>query len=437
MLPKKPNILFMIADDHRHNAIQTMGDPTVQTPTLDKLIQDGTAFTQAYIMGSTSGAVCMPSRGMLLTGRSLFRFAEPDLGDYPLWPQLMQEAGYTTYGIGKWHNLPRSFARCFQGGRNIFFGGMSAHDAVPIHDFDATGAYPPENSYQGPGFSTNLFCDAAIDFINSYEDEAPFCLYLSFTAPHDPRTPPPEYAALYPAESMPVPENFAPEHPFDNGDMRLRDEQLAPWPRTPEIVQQHIADYYGLITHLDAQIGQVLAALKARGQVDNTIVVYTADHGLAVGQHGLFGKQNMYDHSLRVPLIIRGPNIPQNQRLDDFCYMPDLYPTLCDLAEISVPDTVESRSLLPLIQGDTDAQTPHRETIFSAYKTEQRMVREGNNKLIEYFVEGERETQLFDVDNDPWETNNLATDARHQTRVENLRQILSRWQKAVDDPLAE
>ena len=445
----QPNILFMIADDHRFDAIRARGNETVHTPNLDRLMAEGTCMTHTYIMGSTSGAVCMPSRGMLLTGRSLFHAA--DAGDgrwkypipdrYPLLPEVFRQAGYTTYGIGKWHNERETFARCFEGGSKIFFGGMSDHDKVPTYDFDPTGEYPPEKQYIGDKFSTEMFGDAAINFLNNYEDEKPFFLYTAFTAPHDPRTPPPEYTALYPPESIPLPENFLPEHPFDNGELVVRDEKLAPHPRTPEVVQQHIADYYGMISHMDAKIGEILQALEDNGLADNTIVVYTVDHGLAVGQHGLMGKQNLYDHSMRVPLIVRGPGVPQDAQRSSLCYMYDINPTLCEMAGIPVPATVEGQSLLPIIQGDT---SQHRSQIFSAYQNVmgatdqyQRMVREGRYKLIEYFVDGNRNTQLFDLEDDPRETRNLAGDAQYEPQLQHLQQALNEWQHKVDDPTLE
>ena len=314
-----PNFLFLIADDHRHDAIESLGNPAVHTPTLDALAAAGTALTSAYIMGSTSNAVCMPSRAMLMTGRSLFRVFAPNpegVSPYPMdreiptFPQLLRGAGYRTYGVGKWHNEPELFARSFDGGGSIFFGGMSDHDAVPLHDFDPDGVYPPQAMAPGDGFSTEMFVDRAIQLLRDHPADQPFCIYTAFTSPHDPRTPPAEFAEMYPPEEIELPPNFARMHPFDNGHLHGRDESLAAHPRDPDEVRQHIADYFGMISHLDTQIGRLLDALAASGHAENTIVVYTADHGLAVGQHGLLGKQNVYDHSLRVPLIVRGPGIP-------------------------------------------------------------------------------------------------------------------------------
>ena len=382
----RPNILFLIADDHQHDAIGQLGHPVVSTPNLDRLVQRGTSLTQTYIMGSTSDAVCMPSRGMMLTGRSLFRIDAPDLGDWLLWPQLLRRHGYHTHGIGKWHNLPPSFTRCFDSGAEIFFGGMSDHEAVPVSDFDPTGAYPESGIRTGRAFSTDLFADAAVDFLHTHDAGQPFCLYLAFTAPHDPRTPPPAYAELYEPDDMPVTDNFLPEHPFDNGEMRIRDELLAPFPRTPQVIQQHLADYFGMISHMDAGIGRIFAALEAAGQADNTIVVYTADHGLALGQHGLLGKQNyVRSQRMRVPFVITGPGIPRNRRIDALCYLHDWYPTAVRSAGIWIyqrrPKDNHSKHFV------WASTATHRDTIFSAYLDVQRMVRDDHwYKLIEYFV---------------------------------------------------
>ena len=241
-----PNFLFLIADDHRHNAIGSLGDPAVHTPTLDALAAAGTALTSTYICGSTSNAVCMPSRAMLLTGRSLFRVFAPNadgVSPYPMnpeiptFPQLLRTSGYRTYGVGKWHNERELFARSFDGGGSIFFGGMSDHDAVPLHDFDPSGAYPPEAAATGDGFSTEIFVDTAIRLLHEHPADQPFCMYTAFTSPHDPRTPPPEFAAKYPPADIELPPNFARMHPFDNGHLHGRDESLAAHPRDPDEIR--------------------------------------------------------------------------------------------------------------------------------------------------------------------------------------------------------
>jgi len=440
----RPNILFIMADDHRHDAIAACGDAVVQTPHLDQLIASGTHFRRNYMLGGQSGAVCVPARAALHTGCNPFDASVGKGGDAyrdlvrldpekTLLAETFRTAGYHTFGTGKWHNCRTSFARSFTSGANIFFGGMSDHDQVPLHDFDPTGQYPDEAKYIGDGFSTDLFSGAAIDFLQTYTEDDPFFLYLAFTAPHDPRTPPAEYA--YDPDSIPLPPNFMAEHPFDNGDMRLRDEVLAEFPRTERAIRQHIADYYGMISHMDAHIGRVLAALEASGRADNTIVVYTADHGLAVGQHGLLGKQNMYEHSVSVPLVVRGLDVPEGNKIEQLSLTYDIYPTLCELAAVPVPETVQSCSLVPLIVGDSDIL---HETIYSHYRDIQRMVSDGRWKLIRYVKAakdgaGSERLQLFDLANDPWELADVS--AEHLGEVERLQGELARWMREIGDPL--
>jgi arylsulfatase A-like enzyme len=400
------------------------------------------------MLGGLSGAVCVPARAALHTGCNPFSASVGNALDgysdlqrlnpqKALMVETFRRAGYHTFGTGKWHNCRDSFARSFASGSHIFFGGMSDHDQVPLHDFDPTGQYADENKYIGDGFSTDLFSGAAIDFLNGYEGDDPFFLYLAFTAPHDPRTPPAEYAALYPAEEITLPPNFVDEHAFDNGDLRLRDEVLAAFPRTEREVRQHIADYYGMISHMDAHIGRVLQALEASGRADDTIVVYTADHGLAVGQHGLLGKQNMYEHSVSVPLIVRGAQVPQGQVVEALTITYDIYPTLCQLAAVAVPETVESESLLPLFDDESAVVHP---TVYSHYRDIQRMVSDGRWKLIRYYKAkkdgaGVERVQLFDLHNDAWEMKDLAA-ARPQ-EVERLQGELAAWMERVGDPLLE
>ena len=243
---------------------------------------------------------------------------------------------------------------------------------------------------------------------------------------------PKDYADLYPPANITLPQNFLPQHPFDNGDMKLRDETLAPWPRTPEVIREHIAAYYAMITHVDAHMGRTLKALEESGEAENTIVVWAADNGLAVGQHGLLGKQNMYEHSIRVPLIVGGPGLPKGNKSDAFCYLYDLFPTLCDLTGIAVPQTVEGSSLAPVLNGKT-AQV--RDSMFSAYRNFQRAVKTNRWKLILYNVDRKKTAQLFDLLNDPWEMNNLAADPADASRVRELTTLMKSWMKKTDDPV--
>ncbi len=420
-----PNILVLFTDDQRFDTIGALNCPEISTPNMDRLVRDGTSFTRAHIMGSNSGAVCIPSRAMLMTGASLFHLENngssiPE-GQVTL-PEVLRRNGYRTFFTGKWHSSKAAFARGFTDGGRIFFGGMSNHLKVPVFDFNPSGEYPNENRYLGNEFSSEMFSDDAIEFIENCPAEKPFFACLSYTAPHDPRMAPDAYTDLYPPGSISLPGNFMPEHPFDNGEMRIRDEALAPWPRTPGIVLQHLADYYAMISHVDAQIGRVLDALERSGRADDTCIIFTGDNGLAVGSHGLLGKQNLYDHSVRIPLVISGPGIRRGVRADGLCYLHDIFPTVCDLIDLPVPGSVESSSLAPLLKR---RRARVRDSVFFAYKTFQRGVRTDDDwKLILYNVNGRRTTQLFNLADDPLEINNLAGDGEHSNRISELTQLL-------------
>jgi len=353
--------------------------------------------------------------------------------------ELLQAQGYRTFGTGKWHNGKASYARSFTDGAEIFFGGMDDHWNVPAYDFDPEGKYESvlpqcisanttnelkirQGDHVTAGkHSSELFADAVIGFLEGHDTDDPFWAYLSFMAPHDPRTMPKEYLDMYDPEEMPLPENFLGGHPFDNGNLKGRDESLASWPRDPVVIKQHIAEYYGMITHLDAQVGRVLDALEATGKADNTIIVFAGDNGLSVGQHGLLGKQSSYDHSVRVPMIFAGPGVPQGEQREDYVYLLDIYPTLCELLGIAKPDNAEGQSLKGVMD---DAGVGVRDTLFTAYCEYQRMVKDGRFKLIEYVVDGRCTTQLFDLENDPLEMHNFAGDAGHSDQLASLRELL-------------
>ena len=442
----KPNILFFIADDHRASAIGNYGDPTVRTPVLDQLCAEGASFRRNCHMGSLSGAVCIPTRACIHTGAHVFRASvgndmnDPDSlrtldPDHTYLGELFRQNGYSTFATGKWHNDAASFARSFGSAENVFFGGMDSHFAVPVQDYDSSGAYDKGRETLGKEFSTDLFGDAAIRFLERQDGSQPFFLYCAFTAPHDPRTPPHDWAGAYRSEAMPLPANFAGSHSFDNGEMLVRDEKLAGFPRTPEETRRHIAEYYGMISDMDEKIGEILGALSRLGLAEETIVVYTADHGLSVGQHGLLGKQNLYDHSVRVPLILRGPDVPRGAVIDSLTHTYDIYPTLCELARLKAPKSVDARSLLPVMNGSSQGNRPY---LHSVYKHVQRMTQDQEWKLITYHRDGDQgceRTQLFHLPTDPWELNNLSEDDSAFRERRRLEEELTRWQEATGDPL--
>tara|TARA_B100001057_G_scaffold49577_1_gene44189 strand:+ start:2614 stop:4200 length:1587 start_codon:yes stop_codon:yes gene_type:complete len=401
-----PNILFILADDQRYDLIHALGNKEIITPNLDELISRGTTFYNTYIMGAMNGAVCAPSRAMIITGRSLFDI-NPYAGDELDMPDtLLAEAlllnDYTTFHTGKWHNGEKAFLKGFVQGSKIFFGGMSDHYQVPTKDLYAN--HQLSKVKIDSTHSSVLFASAAEKFIREYDKSNPFFLQVSFTAPHDPRNMPQKYLDLYDNVEINIPPNFMANHPFDNGELDIRDEWLAGYPRTRAEIKANILAYYAMISHMDEQIGKIIQSLDENGLRENTIIVFTSDNGLAVGQHGLMGKQNLYEHSIKVPLIIQGPGIPEGMKDNRLVYTTDLFPTICDLT-----GTKKSKSLdgISLVGTFKNRKSTERTSLIFAYKNSQRAIRKGKFKLIEYLVKGQKTGQLFNLKSDPWEIENL------------------------------
>lgn len=432
---KRPNILFLLTDDQNFQTIHALGNREIDTPNMDCLVKNGTVFTETHVMGGLNGAISQPSRAMLLTGRGLMDVHRN--GSYipeseKTFPEWFREAGYITFGTGKWHSDKASFNRSFCCGENIFFGGMHnpgkdgklGHRRPELTHYDSTGVY--SNTFRPKmsdnAFSSELFADAAIEFISSRQDgDAPFLAYVAFTSPHDPRNVLPDYGKHYAGSEISLPDNFLPQHPFDNGDLYERDEKLLSLPRNPEEVKQERAYYYSMVNEVDVQIGRVIEALKKTGEYDNTIIVFAADNGLAVGAHGLLGKQNLYEESVKVPLVICGPGLPKHQKRDSYNYLYDIFPTLCDLTGLDIPKTVKGVSLLPALKSN---KVRTRDNVLLTYMNLQRAIKKDGYKLILYNVNGERYPQLFNLKKDPYEKTNLYGDPKYKEIQDKLTELL-------------
>jgi arylsulfatase A-like enzyme len=423
----RPNVLILFTDDQRADTIAALGNKHLRTPNLDRLVADGVVMNRAYCMGALQGAVCVPSRAMLMTGRTLFR-VDTSLNRQRTWPEQFAAAGYTTFITGKWHNGAPSLTRVFDSGKAIFLGGMGEPYTLPVQDIDANHKLTDMRS--SSKHSVELFTDCAVEFLSHQPKEKPFLAYVAFNLPHDPRTAPPKFHERFNAAKPPLPSNFLPQHPFNNGQMIGRDEELAPWPRTRDVVRQHLADYYSAIEFVDAQVGRILDALKQSGQYDRTIIVFTSDHGLAIGSHGLFGKQNLYEHSMRAPLIVAGPGIERGKQSDAMCYLLDIFPTVGELAGVQPPEGSEGKSFAAVLQGKASEL---RSSIFTAYIKFQRAITDGRWKLISY--PQINKTQLFDLANDPHELHDLAHKAEHAREVKRLNTLLKQSQRSAGDEL--
>ncbi len=420
-----PNILFIFADDQRADTIAALGNAHIQTPNLDRLVRRGVSFDRAYMMGGMQGATCVPSRAMLLSGRSLFHIDEKLTRD-ETWPAAFGRAGYDTFMSGKWHNTPASVPLSFQRAQSLFTGGMTNPMRAPLGTLENGKMSKPTVS---PKHACETFADEIIAFLREPHAK-PFFAYLPFDGPHDPHIVPDDYPVRYDPAKIPLPANFLPQHPFDNGEMTIRDEQLLPWPRTSADIRQMLADYYRYISYLDLLVGRVLDALDASPAAKNTFVVFAADSGVARGSHGLIGKQNLYEHSLRVPLIVAGPGIPADRRTSAMCYLVDVIPTLGALCRVTGPTTSEGRDLTATLR---DPTKPARTALMFGYRDVQRSLRDERWKLIRY-PKVDR-TQLFDLVADPAERTDLADRPEQAARVAAMTAALAAEMKRLDDPV--
>jgi len=417
---QRPNVVFLLADDMRADTIAALGNPVARTPHLDALVRRGFAMTNAYCFGGNSPAVCTPSRNMLLSGNAYFRwkdFVPPGMpaarkgllapGDPPNLPLSLKQAGYLTYHHGKRGNTAPLIQAQFEVNKYL-------------KDDDA------ERRSGEPG---QQIVDEAIAFLKAKRDPRPVFMYLAFANPHDPRVADQKYLDQYDPEQIPLPRSFLPVHPFDNGELVVRDEQLLPWPRTEADVRRTLREYYATVTALDFHIGRLIRTLQDAGQLDRTLIIFSADQGIAIGSHGLLGKQNLYDHSMESPLVFAGPGIPHGQS-DALAYLFDIYPTVCDLVGAQVPEGIDGTSFRPVLDGRA---TSARSELMLAYLGKQRAIRDARWKLIRYPAVDV--TQLFDLDSDPDETRNLADDPAQRDRVNDLLRRLARLQEHYGDDL--
>ncbi|MDA0282583.1 MAG: sulfatase-like hydrolase/transferase [Planctomycetota bacterium] len=442
----KPNILLIFADDQAFDTIHALGNTEIETPNLDRLAARATTFTHAYNMGSWSGAVCVASRMMMISGKYLWH-AQKDHARTKqlyqekgrLWPQLMASSGYDTYFTGKWH-INADPAKAFKVAQHVRGGMPNQTEAGYNRPIEGqTMKWKPWDEsfggfWQGGKHWSEVVGDDASEYLGmAKKSDNPFFMYIAFNAPHDPRQSPREYVDKYPLENISIPASFVPEYPFNeamNSGRKLRDERLAPFPRTEYSVKVNRQEYYAIITHMDVQIGRILDTLEASGQADNTYIFFTADHGLAVGRHGLMGKQNMFDHSVRVPLMVVGPDVPQNKKIDASVYLQDVMATSLELSGTKKPDYVQFQSLLPLINGKT---TRGRDAIYGAYLQGQRMVTYGNHKLILY--PSISKAILYNVASDPQELHDLADQKEQQPTIAKLFAKLLELQTETGDTL--
>jgi choline-sulfatase len=419
MSSKPMNLLFILSDEHNPSMMGSSGHPVVKTPNLDELSKQGTRFKNAYC----NFPICVPSRASLATGRYAHKIgswdnASPYIGEIPSWGHRLTEQGHRVTTIGKLHYRQDEDDTGFPDKRlsmQVLDGFGDIYSL--IRDNMATREGRNKISKAGPGDSSYTRYDRAItnEAVQFLQNEAnnsdnPWVLFVSFVSPHPPLTAPKEYYDMYPLEDIDLPLDYTlhtrPNHP-------VIDEYRRVWKLDEELDEHTIrkgrAAYYGLCSFLDAQIGEVLNALRESGLADSTRIIYTSDHGDNLGEHGLWFKSSMYDASVSVPFIISGPDIPKGNVVENNISLIDCFPTIVDAvgAELAEEDRdLPGVSLLELARGETN----HQRTVFSEYHAAGSiagtfMIRGERYKYIHYVNYA---PQLFDLKEDPHELNNLA-----------------------------
>ncbi len=460
---KRPNILFIIVDDQSPQDLKVYNPSSIQdTPNIDRLAAEGMTLDAAHHMGSFSGAVCTPSRHMVMCGRTVWHLPNapkaketcpPNVIDNVM-AEVFNRAGYDTMRTCKKGNS---------------YGAANEKFSV-VHDATKRGGTPETGSaWHG---------DRVMDYLNEREssgDEDPFLIYFGFSHPHDVRDGTPELLEKYGAvnhtdrevlpalnEKQPaLPINWLPAHPFHHGHPGLRDEVKVSgvWEnRDQATIRNELGREFACNEYIDIQIGRVLEKLEAMGELDNTYIFYTADHGMAIGRHGLQGKQNLYEHTWKVPFIVKGPGIEGGSRADGNIYLLDVLSTMCDLSGLEIPGTSEGISFKPVLMGEKEVT---RDVLYGVYnggtKPGMRCVKKGDWKLIKYDVmEGEvRETQLFNLAENPEEyleqhqdpaviqltgvapennQVNLAGDPKYADKLAEMEELLLSEMRRLNDP---
>ena len=460
---KRPNLLFILVDDQSPFDFKFYNPKSpLRSPNLDRLAAEGMVLDGAYHMGAFVGAVCTPSRHMIMTGRTVWHLpigpgakehCPPDIAQNTI-PAVFNRAGYATMRTCKQGNS-------YEAANKLF---TVRHDAGKRGGTDESGSA--------------WHAEQVLNYLNDREsskDAKPFLIYFGFSHPHDERDGTPELLAKYGAvnhtdKSAPpsahpnqpkLPPNYLAAHPFHHGHPNLRDEVdvSGVWERRDErTIRNELGREFACSENIDIQIGRVLAKLEAMGELENTYVIYTADHGMAIGRHGLQGKQNLYQHTWRVPFLVTGPGIKPGSRVEGNIYLLDVLATLCDLAGIPAPETSEGISFKPVLTGQ---KLTVRDVLYGVYnggtKPGLRSVKQGDWKLIKYDVmDGAvRETQLFNLTENPNEfiqehhdsqvraltgltpaahQVNLAGDPRYADKLAEMETLLLAEMRRLNDP---
>lgn len=462
---KRPNVLFIIVDDQSPQDLKVYNPRSeLETPTIDRLAAQGMTLDGAHHMGAFVGAVCTPSRHMIMCGRTLWHLPiAPGANAKGLCPPQLEantmaavfnRAGYATMRTCKNGNSYPAANQQFS----------VVKDATKRGGTDESGSA--------------WHAERVLEYLDQRKQEAdqrPFLIYFGFSHPHDTRDGNPELLSKYGAtnhidrKALPpanpkapkLPVNYLPAHPFPHGQPGLRDEVAVSgvWTNRDEVtIRNELGRQFACVENIDQQIARVLKQLEEMGELDNTYIFYTSDHGMAIGRHGLQGKQNLYEHTWRVPLIVQGPGIQPGSRAIGNCYLLDVLATLCDLTGVEPPSSNEGTSFRPVLEGK---QSTVRDVLYGAYcggtKPGMRCVKQGDWKLVKFDVlDGTvHQTQLFNLKENPNEyleehhhpdvialtgetpaphQRNLAGDPKYAEKLAEMEALLLAEMRLRDDP---
>lgn len=461
---KKPNVVFIMSDDHAAHAMSCYDSKINETPNLDRIANEGIRFDNAFCTNS----ICAPSRAAILTGKYNHLNGIKTLGDkfdsrQQTIQKLMKAGGYQTALIGKWH-----------------LGNEGIHDPS---GFDYWNIFPNQGEYFDPimremgadepkqhkGYATELITDMSLDWLDNRDQEKPFMLMLHHKAPHRPWVPDTKHMHMYEDVDIPEPETFNDDYSnraeaakeakmridrdLTPNDLKvdppegLTDAELKSWK-----YQRYIKDYLRVVASVDDNVGRVLDYLDENDLAEDTIIVYTSDQGFFLGDHGWYDKRFMYEESLRMPFIVRYPRaIKPGSVTKDFAVNVDFAETFLDYAGLDIPEDMQGRSLRPVLEGNTpdDWQTSMYYRYWEHLSVEHRVgahygVRTHDYKLIHYYGEAlgssdamdeprTPEWELFDLNKDPSELNNVYHDPAYADKVEELKKELYRLKEEVKD----
>jgi len=421
---KKPNIIFLLTDDQRWDTMGCMGNTIIQTPNMDKLASDGVLFKNMFVTTS----ICCVSRASIFTGCYARRHKivdfKTDFSEQALaqtYPILLKNAGYYTGFIGKYgvgNNLPADEFDYWRGipGQPVY--EQKDENGQPIH-------------------LTHIMGDQSLDFLSACPKDQPFCLSVSFKAPHvqdrDPRQfiYDPAYKDMYKETTIPVPKTADPKYYDSFPDFfKANNEARIRWDirfSTPEKFQESVKGYYRLLFGVDVVIGRIREALEEQGLADNTIIVLTGDNGFYLGEHGLAGKWYGHEESIRVPLVVYDPRLPERLRgqvREEMALNIDIAPTFLSMAGLAVPETMQGRDLAPLMKNE---QPEWRDEFFYEHLFDHKTIPKSEGvvtkryKYMRYFEQAPVYEELYDLKTDPFEEKNLAGDPEFDAVLQQLR----------------